>query len=296
MRSADWGFLPYFLAVARAGNLRAGAALLNENYGTVNRNIQALEASYGAQLFNRSRRGFELTAAGHALVPLAEQAEATVITARKRVEGLDKSETGIVRFSLAAAFAYDIIAPIIGKFHKAYPEIQVELRVTSQIESIAENKTDVSLRAAFEVTDDVVARKLYPMAMGIYASKLYIDDHFADAGPKGAGLSWIGFPKHWTVTQWVEQSPFPLAEMRHIVSDFPMRFSLLRQHCGMSQLPVIFEKYYPDISRVPGTEVTLDRTLWILLHTDLRRTVRVRRFVDFLADELLKLQKDMQVS
>ncbi|QUS57086.1 LysR family transcriptional regulator [Pseudovibrio brasiliensis] len=294
MKSSDWELMPAFLAVARAGSLRAGAELLHTNYGTVNRNIQALEASYGVALFVRSTKGFKLTEAGEAVLPFAEQAEQVIINARKRVEGLDKTEAGTLRFSVTPTFAYDVITPIISRFQEAYPDIQVALRLTSAVENINKDETDVSLRAAYDVSGDVVARKLYPMAMGIYASKAYIDNVFAKAGPQGAGLSWIGWPENGPFSNWISQSAFPQADVRHSVSDGYMRLQMLREGCGISPMPVVFEKYFPDLCRVPGTPLEFGQTLWIVLHADLRKTVRIRRFVDFLADALMELRPDMQ--
>ncbi|KZK97225.1 LysR family transcriptional regulator [Pseudovibrio sp. Ad26] len=50
MYAVNWEMMPFFLAVARAGSLRAGAEILNASHVTVNRNINTLEASYGVQL------------------------------------------------------------------------------------------------------------------------------------------------------------------------------------------------------------------------------------------------------
>lgn len=294
MQPKDWEYLPYFLAVARAGSLRAAATLLNANYGSVNRNILALEASYGTALFSRSNRGFTLTQAGEALLPVAEQTEISVVAARRRVEGHDKSETGNIRFSVTPALAYDVVAPIIARFQNKYPNIQIEMHVTSNVENINRDETDISLRAAYEVNDDVVGRKLYPIAVGIYASQKYIETNFEQAGPLGDGLTWLGYTANDHNNNWLATTPFPQASIRHIVKDGPMRLSLLRNHCGISYLPVIFGKIYPDLCRIPGTKINLDQSLWILLHTDLRNTVRVRRFVDFLSAELMALRADMQ--
>lgn len=294
MRSIDWEMMPYFLAVARCGSLRSGANLLNVSYGTLNRNILALEASYGSRLFNRSRRGFSLTEVGHALLPLAESGEEILQKARRRVEGLDQTEAGKIRFSMPQMLGYDIIAPIIAKFQAIYPEIQIELRLTSTIENISSGVTDVALRGAYEITDDVVARKLYPMAGSLYASQKYVEEIVPTAGPNGAGLSWIGLPGDQEAKFLLDRTPFPNATVRHVVADGYMRVNLLRQGCGMAYLPVIFESLYPDIRRVPVAETTLGRSLWILLHEDLAGTVRVRRFVDFLTQELLLLKPAMQ--
>ena len=294
MRQSDWETMPFFLAVARGGSLRAGAAMMNANHVTVNRNIQILETTYGVQLFTRSRRGFQLTTAGEELLPLAEEAERIFLGARRRVGGLDKSETGTIRFSLSPMMAFDVVAPILARFFKAYPAIDVEFRLTDRKEDINRAETDVSLRVAYEVTDDVVARKLYPIAIGTYASRTYLEDVVAKAEPGGAGLSWLGWTGPGDDVARPNQSPFPLAAVRHASDEGYMHLSLVRQGCGLSKLPVVYEHLYPDLRQVPGTEAELSRTLWILLHTDLRRTVRVRRFVDFLAEGLRDLQPEMQ--
>ena len=294
MQQIDWEAMPYFLAVSRGGSLRAGAAIMNANHVTVNRNIQILETSYGVQLFTRSRRGFQLTPAGEALLPLAEEAEQIFLAARRRVEGLDKTETGTIRFSLSPMMAFDVVTPILARFFKAYPEIDIEFSLTDRQEDINRAETDVSLRVAYEVTDDVVARKLYPMAIGTYASRSYLEDVVSKAEPGGAGLCWIGWTGPGDDASLLSQSPFPSAAVRHASDEGYMHLSLVRQGCGLSRLPVIYEHLYPDLCQVPGTQIELSRTLWILLHTDFRRTVRVRRFVDFLAQGLHDLQPQMQ--
>lgn len=294
LRSIDWEMMPYFLAVARGGSLRSAARLLNVNYGTLNRNVQALEASYGTRLFHRSRQGFTLTDAGLALLPLAEAGEETLQKARRHVEGLDRTESGKIRFSLPSMLGYDVVAPIISKFQTKYPDIQIEIRLTSSIENISKGATDVALRTAYEINDDVVARKLYPMAVSIYASKDYIEEAFPNAGANGAGLGWIGLPADLENKNWLTRTDFPDARIRHVVDDGYMRLKLLREGCGMAYLPVVFESIFADVRRVPGAETTFIQNLWIVLHEDLGRTVRVRRFVDFLTKELLALKPSMQ--
>lgn len=290
MRTFDWELLPHFLAVARAGSLRAAANLIGANYGTVNRSIQSLEASYGVRLFHRSRRGFSLTEFGHALMPLAEEAEQKIFAARKRVEGLDRSEAGKVRFSLTPTLAYDIVAPLIARFSDLYPDIDIEVRLTSELESITNDETDISLRAAPEITEDVVARKLFQLDVGVYASEDYLQRVVPNAGPDGAGLTWIGLPNEGSARGWPARTAFPAANIRHEVADGHMRARLVNLGVGMSHMPALFESVFPNLRRMPGTELTPGPWLWILLHSDLRKTVRVRRFVDFLTGEMNALQ------
>jgi len=45
-----------------------------------------------------------------------------------------------------------------------------------------------------------------------------------------------------------------------------------------------------ELVPVAGNKPEFDRYIWILLHSDLRRTTRVRRFVDFVVEELTALR------
>ena len=51
-------------------------------------------------------------------------------------------------------------------------------------------------------------------------------------------------------------------------------------------MPLFTAHLYPELKMLPGTTPYLDRSLWILLHSDLQNTKRVRLLVDFLADTI----------
>jgi DNA-binding transcriptional LysR family regulator len=242
------------------------------------------------RLFHRSRRGFTLTEFGEALLPMAEEAEQKVIAARKRVEGQDKSESGKIRFSITPTLAYDFVAPIVARFSEMYPEIDIEFRLTSAVESINDDETDVSLRAANALDDDVVARRLFQLSIGVYVSEDYLRNVVPNAGKDGVGLTWVGLSDQPDIQTWLSKSPFPKAAVRHVVADGYMRLRLIQENVGMSQMPTLFEHTVTNLHRMPGTVVSPGPWLWIALHTDLKKTVRVRRFVDFLTDKLLSLR------
>ena len=280
----------FFLAAARNGSLRAAADSLGATHATVDRHLKALEAGFSVRLFDRSSSGLALTPAGEALVPLAEEAEAAVIAARRRLSGLDREASGTVRVSVPPVLAYELLAPVFAKFADAYPEIDLDISVTDRFEDLARHETDVSVRVAHHVDDNVVGRKIVQYASSIYASQRYIDQHFPSAGPEGEGLTWTGWGQKQPVPEWVKSSPFPKAAIRHASREGVLQLSMLRQGMGMSYMPCFLEPYYPDLVRVPGSNVFLDRSVWLLLHADMRRTTRVRLFVDYLAKELTALR------
>ena len=61
-----------FLAVHRLGNLNRAAEELNVTQSAVTARLDALEASLGARLLNRSRKGATLTKAGYSFLEQAD--------------------------------------------------------------------------------------------------------------------------------------------------------------------------------------------------------------------------------
>lgn len=286
----DWEQLPYFLAVARNGSLRTAAEKLNATHGTVKRHVEALEANYGVQLFRRTQRGLYLTTAGQSLLPIAEQTESLIAGGRSRLSGLDREESGAIRFSLTGTIAYEIAAPILVRFFEAYPAIDVQLRVTDRLENINKLETDISLRYTDHIREDVVARRLLDMNLSTLASKSYIERHLPHAGPGGDGLHWIGWDEINHNPDWLQDTDFPNATARHATTDPFMQLALARRGAGMVRTSVYFATLYPELMEVPGASVYQGASLWFLLHTELRNTIRVRRFVDFFSKELKSIE------
>lgn len=289
----NWEQMPYFLAAARLGTLRAAAEDLGATHATVRRHVETLENSYGVQLFRRTRQGLQLTDAGRSLVPVAEQTENLLRAAKQRLQGLDREASGTVRLSLTGTMAYEIVAPILVEFAEWHPEIDLEIRVTDRLEDINRLETDVSLRYATEISDDVVARKLFPMTLTVLASRDYVDREFSKSGPGGKGLFWIGWDTIDRRPEWLAHSPFPNAEARFATTDHIMQLSMARRGFGMVKTSRYFASVYPELVQVPGAPMMQDRCLWILLHSDLRKTTRVRNFVDFLCEGLLKMKPQL---
>lgn len=290
----DWQQMPYFLAVARSGSLRGAAEQMHATHATVRRHVQALESSLGVQLFRRSRDGLDLTPAGRKLLPDALAAEEILLRARGGLQGLDREATGLIRISVDPMTGHHLLAPVFARFCAFYPEIDLEIRLTYDIENIAKHETDMSIRHAAKVTDDVVGRKLFPLDLGIYASRDYISEALPKAGKAGAGLEWIGYGNVPELQSGVAASPFPAARIRHTVTDPEMHLHLARSGAGMTFLPVWCEHHFPELQRLPDTEIDQSRSVWLLLHTDLRRVTRVRLLVDFLAKALLEARSQFR--
>ena len=136
----DWKSLPAFLAVARSGSLRAGAAQVDGTHATVRRQIEGLEAQLGTALFRRTAGGLTLTAAGRRLLPQAIEAEAALLKGFSAVKGLDREASGRIRLSADPLTAHYLLAPVLADFAGLYPEIEIP---DAQREAWLRNRTGI---------------------------------------------------------------------------------------------------------------------------------------------------------
>ncbi|MEL6551582.1 MAG: LysR family transcriptional regulator [Pseudomonadota bacterium] len=288
----DWKSLPAFLAVARSGSLRAGAEQIGGTHATLRRQIEGLEAQLGTMLFRRSGGGLTLTAAGRRLLPQALEAESALLKGFSAVKGLDREAAGRIRLSVDPITGHYMLAPVLAEFAALYPDIDIEIKLSYDIDSIAKDETDISIRHVLEIDGDAVGRKLFPLSLGVFASRDYIDRALPKAGARGAGLAWVGYGEVPELQAMIAATPFPEAKIRHEVRDPEMHLHLVRAGAGMTFLSAWIGGVFPELQRVPGTALDQRRSTWILLHGDLRRVKRARLLVDYLSTALLERRAD----
>ncbi|QPH53647.1 LysR family transcriptional regulator [Pontivivens ytuae] len=280
----DWDHLRLFLATARAGSLRAAADEQKVSHATIRRALDGLEQTLGTTLFERSPGGVALTGSGEVLLRHAQSMEGETRQIARRLSGLDAAPRGRIRVSLPPSFALGFLAPILASFTEAYPEITVEIIATNRISNLTRHEADISIRAAHTVEDDVVGRRLLRYVVGAFASPAYLEQVGVPELGDGHKAHWIGWGRDG---EWVSQSPYPRAGIRHVLPEIFMQLEAAAQGIGMAWVPCFLGDQEPRLVRVPGLQPVPDRSLWLLLHGDLRGSARVRAFVDHAAKAVL---------
>ena len=90
----SWDEFRLVKSIAEARSLVGAAERLGVNHSTVFRRLAAVEAAVGARLFERSRAGYEPTAAGEEMIALASTMAESVLEFERRVAGRDVKPTG----------------------------------------------------------------------------------------------------------------------------------------------------------------------------------------------------------
>jgi len=140
--------LRYFLMIAEEQHFGRAARRLHMTQPPLSRQIQELEAELGFTLFDRSRRGVELTSAGAVFLArtrnLLESLDQAVHEARRASVG----EIGRVSVGYIASLAYSGITDILRGFHERFPQVELALRELSpqaQLDALKAGLIDVGL-------------------------------------------------------------------------------------------------------------------------------------------------------
>jgi LysR family carnitine catabolism transcriptional activator len=129
--------LQHFLAVADHQGFTAAARAEGISQPALSLSVKELEIELSTPLFRRLGRRVALTPAGDALVGPARLALRDVETGRAAVAAV----TGLAGGSLALAslptLAADPVAPLVGRFRQAHPEVAVDLAAPEDSADVA---------------------------------------------------------------------------------------------------------------------------------------------------------------
>lgn len=168
-----------FAHVVDAGSFTRASDLTGLPKSTLSRRLSDLENDFGERLMQRSTRRLVLTEFGermleHARRLVDESEEATALALHRQ-----SSPQGTLRVSFPPEFNEMSLDKVIAEFVRLYPDVRLELDLSSRRVDIVAERFDVAVRAANRLPDDssLVARQIVILNNGLYASPDYIKEH-----------------------------------------------------------------------------------------------------------------------
>lgn len=291
----NWNDLKLVLAIRRAGTLGGGAAALGVDHSTVFRRLNALEERLGTRLFERLPGGvYAPTPEGERFSATAERVEAETLALSRDVAGNDTRLTGALRITSSETLAYAVLTEQLARFRAAHPGIVVELMVDNRVLSLSRREADVALRVSRPKEPDLFGRKLAEIGWTIYATP----ERLAATGPAaglavldgGEFIGWGAEVGGIAAADWLGDRVAP-DRIVYRASSLINQLTAARLGIGLVLLPCYLGDREPSLVRaVPAPIAELTRELWIVTHTDLRRTARVRAFFDIVGEGLAAQQ------
>ena len=279
----NWDDLKLLLAIGRAGSVSGAARALGVHRATVLRRFDAMEASLGAHLCDRTPEGYRLTAAGQSLVELAERTEQDVLAAEARIAGEDQRVEGVVRVTMPEPIAVGLVAPEMAAFRAEWPGLALEILATMDLMDLSRRDADIAIRVTADPPETLVGRRFGTVCQSVYATpelarKLHDLNHRPVIG--------------WGETaDWPDRFGWRSADFVGGSAELSVQVAMAKSGVGAACIPCFIGDADPDLVRVEKAAFEMRHEVWLLTHPDLRRQARIDAAMKYLARILAGAQE-----
>lgn len=277
----NWDDLRLFLAVARTGSISGAAAQLGVQHSTVSRRMRKFEETLGTRLLERKTGRYELTQAGENVKQASARIEREVLGVDGALLGKDAQQVGPLKVAALNNMASSVLMPMFASFSRQRPQVELHIIVSNIDASLSQREADVAIRLTNTPTETLIGNRIVTVASCVYGSKSYLEQLRKQGGEaKWIGVDCCGFHKIWTKQLSHGQSH------NFYSDDTQLTHSAIREGMGVSILPCFMGDSDPLLERYGEPDPAYNLGLWILLHPDLKRTVRVLAFRDHMTQAI----------
>ncbi|MER9882451.1 LysR family transcriptional regulator [Mesorhizobium sp. M0118] len=170
------GDVEAFVTVVEKGSMTEGAIALSTTPSVLSRAISRLETRLGVQLLRRTTRRLSLTDAGRSYLEQARAAFSLIDDAERAIQGPEGALlTGHVRISVPTTYGHYRLPSMVGRFMRAYPEVNIELSITNRNVDLVAEGYDLAIRLGPLPDSGLVARKLEDAPLRLVAAPHYLE-------------------------------------------------------------------------------------------------------------------------
>lgn len=284
MHNFDWDDVRVFLAIVEHGSLSQAAEALEINQSTVSRRISALEERLGVALFERQRGArWAVTAAGEQMLASAELMNDSANAIAREVLSNSTEVRGHVTVTFGDVGARHLAVPALAALARTYPELQLTMNVGNDVLDLSSREADVALRIADSVPPDVLATRICAVSIGVYATPDWLQ-------------RFVAGERQLPMITWLKDGDFsgllrnmlPDCDVRYRTNNTQTMLEFARQGLGIAPLSCFEAEAAAELVRFEMFPLIEGPSLWVLSHSDLRTTARVRLVRDALVAELEK--------
>ncbi|TIN24084.1 MAG: LysR family transcriptional regulator [Mesorhizobium sp.] len=185
----------------------------------------------------------------------------------------------------AQMFEKHLLMPDFADFARLHPDIEMEILSSGELANLTNREADVAIRVVYD-------RKTLPLNLhGLKGPELfgsvYMSRDRLAAWRAGASdpIRWIVISVHG-IPDWASEGEVRTTGGPFRTTDAEAQIVAVRQGLGITTLPCFVGDADPLLVRVPGTDLHMYGTLWLLTQGETRKTKRVRLFTEFVSRRL----------
>ncbi|MGJ7567004.1 LysR family transcriptional regulator [Variovorax sp. GB1R11] len=171
VQPADLGF---FATLAACGSLSAAARELGISTPAVSKRLALMEARLGVTLVNRTTRRMSLTPEGELYVASARRILGEIDDMAQQLGGANGEAQGLLRVNATLGFGRSHVAPLISKFVRKHPQVEVQLQLSVNPPPLSDDAFDVCIRFGAPPEARVIARRIASNRRLLCASPAYL--------------------------------------------------------------------------------------------------------------------------
>lgn len=166
-----------FSTVARHGGFTNAAGELDMAVQTVSKYVKELEEQLGVQLFDRTTRKVSLNDTGVAYLDRCKDLLEQFDELESSIQAEHRAPKGRIRISAPTVFGEKHLVPRLAKFQVLYPEIVIDLDLSTRKVSLVDEGFDLGIRIGTLDDSSMIARKLNDIRISIGASPEYLEKY-----------------------------------------------------------------------------------------------------------------------
>lgn len=217
MRGSEFAELKAFVAVVERASFARAADHLGLSPSALSQVIRQLEHRLGVRLLNRTTRSVSPTEPGRRLHVRVSPMLREMDDAVAQAIGETARIAGTLRINTLSMAARKVIAPRLGRFHAAHPNVVLDIVIDDGLTDIAGDGFDAGIRVGARLHKDMIAVRLTPdVALLAVASPAYLASHGTPRTPNDlqhhACINWR-FPGSGKVAGWEFRKKDTLVEV-----------------------------------------------------------------------------------
>ena len=291
----DWDDMRIFLAVARADSLSAAGRRLAIDASTVGRRVARLEQALGATLFVKTPQGYALAPEGERLLPHAEAAEAAMSGAAELLSG-PGDLSGQLRIGAPDGCANYLLPQVCARICAAHPRLEIQIVALPRVFNLSRREADMAVAVSQPQAGRLVVQRLTDYNLHLAAHEDYLRAHPPIRDREDLrGHRMIGYIPDMIFDRELDYLAETGMESAQLTSNsVSVQMQAIRVGAGLGIVHDFAIPFCPGVRRVLTGQVALRRGFWLIRHADDRRSQRMNRLADALAQgiraEVARLQ------
>lgn len=289
--------LKLFISVVDRGSFAAASAALGLSPSTVSKAIARLESDLKLYLFHRTTRQLTLTEAGMAYLETVRKLVAELEQCENQLVQSNDTPQGRLRINAPVSYGRRYLIPLLGEFHRRYPQITVDLSLDDAYVDMIEQGVDVCIRSGSLDESSMIAKQLSPMDFITCASPDYLTNAPPISEDNYDNHPWIRFRFKQTgrlmpvLVNQEEQALTRGPGEDFIVDDGEAMAQLCAQGLGLTQMPHFLARdWLKDGTIVAVTPYVRAKSfgVWMIYAQRQFQPAKIRAFLNFMTEQMEK--------